>query len=120
MSTNIIGFTRSAIACASPRPLLKRTLLTMTIADVKLADVRPIAVTLDLDREPMSFFFVRIETDDGVVGYGESCDSYGCSYAGELAAVVGDALAPLLIREPLDSDRRHAQLLLQWTRPRLG
>ena len=44
----------------------------------------------------MSFFFVRIETDDGVVGYGESCDSYGCSYAGVLAAVVDDAFAPLL------------------------
>ena len=77
----------------------------MTIADVKLADVTPIAVTLELDREPMSFFFVRIETDSGLVGYGESCDSYGCSYAGVLAAVVNDAFAPLLIGEPqTDSD----------------
>jgi D-galactarolactone cycloisomerase len=92
----------------------------MTIADVKIADVRPIAVTLDLDREPMSFFFVRIETDDGLVGYGESCDSYGCSYAGVLATVVDDAFAPLLIGESLGSVDLHAERLRLWTRRRLG
>jgi len=86
----------------------------------RIADVKPIAVTLDLDREPMSFFFVRIETHDGVVGYGESCDSYGCSYAGVLAAVVDDAFAPLLLGEPLDSVERHAERLRLWTRRRLG
>jgi D-galactarolactone cycloisomerase len=92
----------------------------MSNAAVKIADVRPIAVTLDLDREPMSFFFVRIETDDGIVGYGESCDSYGCSYAGVLATVVADAFAPLLIGEPMDSVDRHSERLRLWTRRRLG
>ena len=56
-------------------PLALRTLEAMTVAGAKIADVRPIAITLELDREPMSFFFVRVETDDGLVGYGESCDS---------------------------------------------
>src|SRR5687768_6064038 len=92
----------------------------MTIADVKIADVRPIAVTLDLDREPMSFFFVRIETGSGLVGYGESCDSYGCSYAGVLATVVDDAFAPLLVGESLGSADLHAERLRLWTRRRLG
>ena len=40
----------------------------MSVAGPRIASVRPIAVTLDLDREPMSFFFVRVETDDGLVG----------------------------------------------------
>lgn len=92
----------------------------MTSGDVKIADVRPIAVTLELDREPMSFFFVRVETDSGLVGYGESCDSYGCSYAGVLATVVADAFAPLLIGEPLGAVDLHAERLRLWTRRRLG
>jgi L-alanine-DL-glutamate epimerase-like enolase superfamily enzyme len=92
----------------------------MTLADPTIADVRPIAVTLDLDREPMSFFFVRVETGDGLVGYGESCDSYGCSYAGVLAAAVDDAFAPLLIGEPLASVDYHTERLRLWTRRRLG
>ena len=89
-------------------------------ADPKVADVTPIAVTLELDREPMSFFFVRIETDTGLVGYGESCDSYGCSYAGVLGAVVNDAFAPLLIGEQLGTVDLHAERLRLWTRRRLG
>ena len=101
-------------------PLAKRTLASMPIAEVKIANVRPITVTLELDREPMSFFFVRIETSSGLVGYGESCDSYGCSYARVLAAVVDDAFAPLLIGEPLGSVELHAERLRLWTRRRLG
>jgi L-alanine-DL-glutamate epimerase-like enolase superfamily enzyme len=92
----------------------------MSAAAPKIVDVRPLAVTLELDREPMSFFFVRVETDDGLVGYGEGCDSYGCSYAGVLAAVVDDAFAPLLIGEPLASIDLHAERLRLWTRRRLG
>jgi L-alanine-DL-glutamate epimerase-like enolase superfamily enzyme len=45
----------------------------------------------------MSFCFVRVESDTGLVGYGEACDSYGCSYAGVLATLVQDAFAPLLV-----------------------
>ena len=37
--------------------------------------------TLAAGRETMSFLFVQIGTDAGVVGTGEACDSYGCSYA---------------------------------------
>ena len=42
----------------------------------------------------MSFFFVRVETDAGVVGFGEACDSYGCSYASVVKTIVDDVFAP--------------------------
>src|SRR5215472_816801 len=64
---------------------------------MKIISVSPIAVTFPLSREPMSFCFVRVEAEDGSVGYGEACDSYGCSYAGILATAITDAFAPLLV-----------------------
>src|SRR5262249_48965114 len=64
----------------------------------------------------------RIDTDEGLVGYGEACDSYGCSFANVLATVITDAYAPLLIGREIDvgsvdvlSDR-----LRLYTRRRLG
>jgi L-alanine-DL-glutamate epimerase-like enolase superfamily enzyme len=79
-------------------------------------------VTFPLEREAMSYCFVRVTTGDGVVGWGEACDSYGCSFAGVVAAVVRDAYAPLLVGqsvvdvgvEPL------AERLRLLTRRRLG
>jgi L-alanine-DL-glutamate epimerase-like enolase superfamily enzyme len=68
----------------------------------------------------MSFSFVRIETAEGLVGYGESCDSFGCSYAGVLAAVVNDAFAPLLVGEQLVAVEPLAERMRLWTRRRLG
>lgn len=68
----------------------------------------------------MSFLFVRIESDDGLVGYGEACDSYGCSYASVLATVVHDVLAPLLEGEELDAVGPLAERLRLFTRRRLG
>jgi L-alanine-DL-glutamate epimerase-like enolase superfamily enzyme len=83
-------------------------------------EVRPVAVTVPLGREPMSFLFVRVETDDGRVGWGEACDSYGCSFAGVLATVVTDALAPLLVGQPLTAVDPLADRLRLATRRRLG
>ena len=54
---------------------------------MRISAVTPIPVTFATEREPMSFCFVRIDTDEGLSGYGEVCDSYGCSYAGVIAAV---------------------------------
>ena len=68
----------------------------------------------------MSFLFVRVETDAGLVGWGEACDSYACSFAGVLATVVTDAFAPLLIGQAVASPELHAQRLRAWTRRRLG
>jgi len=82
--------------------------------------VTPIAVTHGTAREAMSFCFVRVETDDGTVGYGEACDSFGCSYASVLAAIVSDVYAPLLIGAPATSAPAIAERLTLATRRRLG
>lgn len=72
----------------------------------------------------MSFFFVRIDAagDDGeqVSGWGEACDSYGCSYASVLATIVDDVLAPLLVGQPLDAVEPLADRMRLFTRRRLG
>lgn len=87
---------------------------------VKITSVTPVAVTFPLGREPMSFCFVRIEGDDGSVGYGEACDSYGCTYAGVLASAVTDAFAPLLVGQELGAVESLADRLRLYTRRRLG
>src|SRR6187455_3473176 len=61
-----------------------------------IEDVTALPVTLGSGRETMSFCFVRIATDSGIVGYGEACDSFGCSYASVIATLVTDVFAPLL------------------------
>jgi L-alanine-DL-glutamate epimerase-like enolase superfamily enzyme len=68
----------------------------------------------------MSFCFVRVETEDGTIGYGEACDSFGCSYASVLATIVRDVYAPLLIGAAADSAPAIAERLTLATRRRLG
>lgn len=87
---------------------------------MQVSSVDPIAVTFPLAREPMSFCFVRIETDSGLVGWGEACDSYGCSYAGVLSTVITDAFAPMLTGREFTSAGQLAELLRVATRRRLG
>jgi L-alanine-DL-glutamate epimerase-like enolase superfamily enzyme len=86
--------------------------------------VEPIAVTDLTDREPMSFLFVRVAADDGLVGYGEACDSYGCSYASVLATMISDVFAPLVIGQPIGEGAFGAEAigdrLRLFTRRRLG
>ncbi len=87
---------------------------------MQITSVVPVTVTFPLGREPMSFCFVRLETDDGLVGYGEACDSYGCSYAGVLAEVITQAYAPLLIGRDIVAVEPLADRLRLSTRRRLG
>jgi len=87
---------------------------------VRISGVTPVPVTFTTEREPMSFCFVRIDTDEGVSGYGECCDSYGCSYAAVVAGAISDAFAPLLIGEETGPVEAAAQRLRAWTRRRLG
>src|SRR4026209_697698 len=68
----------------------------------------------------MSFFFVRVDTDQGVVGYGEACDSYGCSYASVLTTLVDDVFAPLLVGQPVIAVESLADRMRLFTRRRLG
>lgn len=87
---------------------------------MKITAVTPLTATFQFERDPLSYCFVRIETDNGLVGYGEACDSYGCTFANVLATVIEDALGPLLIGEELDSVDRLAEKLRLFTRRRLG
>ncbi len=87
---------------------------------MKITTVTPLSATFAFERDPLSYCFVRIDTDDGLVGYGEACDSYGCSFANVLATVIDDALAPLLIGQELDSVERLTERMRLFTRRRLG
>lgn len=87
---------------------------------MRITGIRPINVTFGLEREAMSFCFVRVDTDDGLVGYGEACDSYGCSYANVVGTVVTDAFAPLLVGQELLSVEALADRMRLFTRRRLG
>lgn len=87
---------------------------------MRISTVEPLTVTFGLDREAMSYCFVRVELDDGTVGWGEACDSYGCSFAGVLATVVRDALAPLLVGQELEAVDPLAERMRLFTRRRLG
>jgi D-galactarolactone cycloisomerase len=87
---------------------------------MRVTAVTPVPVTFATDREPMSFCFVRVETDEGVTGYGEACDSFGCSYAGVVASAVADVFAPLLVGRELGPPDVEGQRLRAWTRRRLG
>jgi len=87
---------------------------------LKIARVEAVTTTFPHEREPLSYCFVRMEADDGTVGWGEACDSFGCSYAGVVGACIEQALAPLLVGEdPRDVEPLYAKMR-GWTRRRLG
>ncbi|MBN9111691.1 MAG: mandelate racemase/muconate lactonizing enzyme family protein [Pseudonocardia sp.] len=87
---------------------------------MRIRSIEPIPVTFPLRREPMSLLFVKITTDDGLVGYGEACDSYGCSYASVLATLIRDVYDPLLAGEELVAVEPLTEKLRMATRRRLG
>ncbi|MFI8595487.1 mandelate racemase/muconate lactonizing enzyme family protein [Microbacterium sp. NPDC078428] len=77
----------------------------MTIASVTAHPLR-----LETDYAAMTLFLVRVETADGAVGWGESCDSFGISYPTVLARFVDDVWAPAVTglpgRDALDALRK--------------
>ncbi|TDI66913.1 MAG: mandelate racemase/muconate lactonizing enzyme family protein [Alphaproteobacteria bacterium] len=88
---------------------------------MKIASVKAIPITyIDHQQVPLNYLFVRIETDNGLIGYGEVCDSYACTNPLSVAAIIHEALAPLLVDEdPVGVDRL-AFKMRGWTRRRLG
>jgi L-alanine-DL-glutamate epimerase-like enolase superfamily enzyme len=87
---------------------------------VRIAALRALPVTYPFEREPLSYCYVRAETDDGLVGWGEVCDSFGCTYAGVVAAVIEQALAPLLAGQELIAVEALSERMRLFTRRRLG
>lgn len=87
---------------------------------MRIESIRPITCTFGTDREQMSFCFVEVITDDGLTGWGEACDSYGCSYASVVASVITDVYAPLVIGETLIAPEPIIERIRLFTRRRLG
>lgn len=87
---------------------------------MKIESVEAVPVTFGTEREAMSFLFVRVTSADGTIGWGEVCDSYGCSYASVVATAVEDVFAPLLVGHDVTAVDPHAERLRTSTRRRLG
>ena len=85
-----------------------------------IAAIDTLPCTFGTDRERMSFLYVRVTADDGTVGWGEVCDSFGCSYAGVLAHLIDEVFAPLVVGQPLTSVDLLADRMRLFTRRRLG
>ena len=54
---------------------------------MRVASAEAIGFTFDHDREPLSYCLIRVVTDNGIVGWGEACDSFGLTYASVIEAV---------------------------------
>jgi len=87
---------------------------------VIVTGVSTFTATFPFERDPLSYCFVRVDTDTGLSGYGEACDSYGCSFANVIATVVQDALVPLVVGQELDAVDRLSERMRLFTRRRLG
>ncbi len=87
---------------------------------MRVRSVEPVLVTYPFAREPLSYCYVRVEADDGLVGWGEACDSFGCTYAGIVGKVVEDAFAPLVAGQELTAVEPLAERMRLFTRRRLG
>jgi L-alanine-DL-glutamate epimerase-like enolase superfamily enzyme len=92
----------------------------MTNPHLRIESVETFPCTFGTDRERMSFLYVRVTASDGTVGWGEVCDSYGCSYAGVLAHLVDEVYAPLVVGQELTSVDLLADRMRLFTRRRLG
>lgn len=90
----------------------------------RIAAIEALPCTFGTDRERMSFLFVRATAEDGTVGWGEVCDSFGCSYAGVLAHLIDEVFAPLVVGQELTVAGGGVELLAErmrlFTRRRLG
>ena len=92
----------------------------MTDRSLRIERVDTFPCTFGTDRERMSFLYVRVTASDGTIGWGEVCDSYGCSYAGVLGHLVDEVYAPLVVGQDLTSVDLIADRMRLFTRRRLG
>lgn len=88
---------------------------------MRITSVEAIPVThVDHRGVPFNLLFVRIKNSDGILGFGEACDSFGCNYPLSVKAVIDEALSPLLLDEEHADPERLYQKMYGWTRRRLG
>lgn len=96
----------------------------MKIVSIK---AMPFAYTFDdtqvsryLRGQRLSCLFVRVETDEGMTGYGEVCDSLCCNYPVATKTLIEEALEPLLLNADPVPVEALAQRMYGATRRRLG
>ena len=80
---------------------------------MRITRVAPVTLGSRKADPPMmrSFALVRIETDTGLVGWGEASTNWGHSYPTVFAAAIRDVCAPILVgREPREVRSRLADL----------
>ncbi|OMQ16789.1 hypothetical protein A7K94_0200220 [Modestobacter sp. VKM Ac-2676] len=61
---------------------------------MKITEITAVPLLMRSANQPMTFFVVRVATDDGRVGLGEACDCFGVSHPTVLARIVEDVFAP--------------------------
>jgi len=80
---------------------------------VKIASIRTLLLSHPKLQPPMqrTYAVVRVETEDGLVGFGEASSNYGHSYPTVIRAIVEDVLARNLIgKDPRDIRRRTQEM----------
>jgi L-alanine-DL-glutamate epimerase-like enolase superfamily enzyme len=80
---------------------------------VKITDIQTIVLGHPKTRPPMqrSYALVRVETEAGIVGYGEASSNYGHAYPTVIKAIVEDVLARNLVgKDARDIRRRTAEM----------
>lgn len=87
---------------------------------MRIRSVSPLPLLVQTDYSTMTLFLVRIETDDGLVGWGEACDCFGVSHPAVLATIVDGVYAPGLVGVPLDEARVELERMHRATRRTLG
>jgi D-galactarolactone cycloisomerase len=68
---------------------------------------------------PANHLFVRLDTDEGIVGYGEVSDGYGCNYPLTTKALIDEGLSPMLLGEDAAGIGRLVVKMRGWTRREL-
>lgn len=77
------------------------------------------ATFADLVGDDLNLCVIRIEAD-GLVGWGEICDSYCCTFPTAYVPLVADVLGPLLLGRQLEGVDALTRHLRTWARRRLG
>ncbi|WP_409331969.1 mandelate racemase/muconate lactonizing enzyme family protein [Trujillonella humicola] len=87
---------------------------------MKITGIESFPLRLTTLQQTMTFFVVRVTTDEGLVGFGEACDSFGVSHPTVVAAVVDDVYAPLLLGAELTAPEPLLDGVHRATRRTLG
>jgi L-alanine-DL-glutamate epimerase-like enolase superfamily enzyme len=86
----------------------------------KIESVEVVPTTMpDMFGEPMHLCLVRVEAE-GVVGWGEICDSYCCTFPEVYVPLVDHVYAPLVLGSDLVSVDALTRKLRMWARRRIG